>query len=163
MKSGRAENELAMEAAELLVEAGRIFRFGLVGICATLVYALMTTAAVEIFWISAVPASILGQGLSAGVSYLGHSIYTFRVKSDYHIFLWRFMVIAGLTLATTVAVTWIFTDIVGLPHRMTIAIVSILIPTTNYLCNRFWVFRLGLASASSVSGVQPAKFDTNQT
>jgi putative flippase GtrA len=164
IRSGLAKNELAMDVPDLGVEAGRILRFGLIGICATLVYALTAAMAIEILSISPIPSSILGQAVSAVVSYLGHSIFTFRVKTDHRAFLWRFMIIAGLTLATNVTVTWLLTDILRLSHRVMIAVVSILIPTINYVCNRFWVFKPGLAAAQiHVPTAQPAKFDINQT
>ena len=39
----------AIGVPDLVVEVGRIFRFGLVGVLATLVYALTAAVAVEIF------------------------------------------------------------------------------------------------------------------
>ena len=164
IRSGLTNNERAMDVPDLGVEAGRILRFGLIGICATLVYALTAAMAIEILSISPIPASVLGQAVSAGVSYLGHSIFTFRVKTDHRAFLWRFMIIAGLTLAANVTVTWLLTDILELSHRVMIAVMSILIPAVNYVCNRFWVFKRGLAAARiQVSTTQTAKFDINQT
>lgn len=130
---------------DLLVEIGRIFRFGIVGIAATVTYACATFAAVEWFAFSPVIASILGQLIAGGVSYFGHALYSFRVRSDNGVFRRRFVVIAIVTFATNGLVTWLLTDVMGVSYRISIAIVTVLIPITNYLANRLWVFQPGMA------------------
>ena len=70
-----------MEIHGVKIEGGRIFRFSLVGICATFVYILVSTLANEIWRITPVPASILAQIASFVVSYFGHSAYSFRVEA----------------------------------------------------------------------------------
>ena len=70
-----------MEISRVKIEGGRIFRFSLVGICATFVYILVSILANEILRITPVPTSILAQVASFVVSYFGHSAYSFRVES----------------------------------------------------------------------------------
>jgi putative flippase GtrA len=137
-----------MNFRSLSVEVGRIFRFGVVGICATMVYILASIIANEISRIPPVPASILAQVAAIGVSYFGHSAYSFQVKADHRAFLWRFLVIAGLNFVVATAVTWLIADIAKFSPRVGIAAVAILIPIINYICNRFWVFMPGLAPAT---------------
>jgi putative flippase GtrA len=50
-----------MQSHGVKIEGGRIFRFSLVGICATFVYILVSILANEIFRITPVLASILAQ------------------------------------------------------------------------------------------------------
>ena len=52
---------LSADVRTLVVEAGRIFRFGLVGNVLTLIYVLASTVANEIFGVSPVLAAIVGQ------------------------------------------------------------------------------------------------------
>ena len=123
-----------------LIELGRIIRFGLVGIAATLVYAMVSAVANERLAMTPVLASIIGQTASMGVSYFGHSLFSFRVKTNHQTYLWRFLIIAALTFALNGAVTWLIADILKLSPRVAIATVTILIPIVNYIFNRFWVF-----------------------
>lgn len=140
--------------SDLLVETGRILRFGVVGIAATLTYAGATALSVEWLHLAPVPASILGQIVSTGVSYFGHAFYSFRVKGDHRTFLWRFFVIGALTFTMNGAVTWLLTDKIGVSYRISVAIVTVLIPITNYLGNRFWVFLPGLIDPTASKSVK---------
>jgi putative flippase GtrA len=137
-----------MEIQGVKIEGGRIFRFSLVGICATFVYILVSILANEILRITPVLTSILAQAVSFVVSYFGHSAYSFRVKADHRIFLWRFVSITGLTFVLATSATWLIADVGRLSPRIAIAVVAVLIPFVSYLCNRFWVFAPGLISSS---------------
>jgi putative flippase GtrA len=129
--------------SHILVEVGRVLRFGVVGIAATLVYIAAAMFADEWLGFTAVAGAIVGQAASTAVSYFGHLHYSFRVKSDHRVFLWRFVLIALLALALNIGVSWALTDVFGISHRIAIAVLAVLIPITNYLCNRFWVFLPG--------------------
>lgn len=129
---------------KLISETGRIVRFGVVGIAATAVYASSTFVAVGILHLSPVRSSIIGQLVATGVSYFGHTLYSFGLKLDHRTYFWRFLLIAAITFIVNGAVTWLMAEALGLSYRATIAIVTILIPIVNYVCNRFWVFLPGL-------------------
>jgi putative flippase GtrA len=136
-----------MESRKITTEGGRIIRFGLVGVCATLVYILVSIIANENLRIAPVPTSILAQASSFAVSYFGHTVYSFRVKSDHSLFLWRFALITGLTFVLATSMTWLIADVGRLSPRIAVAVVAVLIPLVSYLCNRFWVFAPGLVSS----------------
>lgn len=132
------------------------------GIAATLVYAIVSAVGNEAFAITPVFASIIGQVASAGVSYFGHSLFSFRVKTNHQAYLLRFLIIAAIMFALNSAVTWLIADVLKLSPRIAIATVAVLIPIVNYVCNRFWVFTPGpvpanLARASMAS--QATEFD----
>jgi putative flippase GtrA len=137
--------------ADLVAELCRFVRFGMVGILATLVYAWMTFLGVEFLGLTAVRASIIGQVLSMAVSYLGHSMFSFGVVTDHRVYLWRFLVIAVLTFGMNGVVTWALTNAMGFDYRIVVVIVGVLIPVTNYVCNRFWVFLPGINSLRPTS------------
>jgi putative flippase GtrA len=145
-----------MEFHDAKIEIGRFVRFGLVGICATLVYVLISLVANEALRIAPVPSSVLAQAVAFGVSYIGHSAYSFRVKTNHRVIFWRFMVITGLTFILATVTTWLIADAAGLSPRIAIATVALLIPAVNYICNRFWVFMPGLAPAAHVEDRAPA-------
>jgi uncharacterized membrane protein len=45
-----------------------------------------------------------------------------------------------------IVVTYKITGILGGSNRVAVAAVMVLIPLTNYFCNRFWVFLPGLTA-----------------
>lgn len=132
-----------LRISDSIVELGRAVRFGFVGLLATLVYACATVLAVEALRLSPIPASIVGVATAAAVSYFGHALYSFSVKPS-RFYLWRFLLIAALTLGLNIGVTWLLTAVLGLSYRISVGVVMVLIPVTNYLCNRFWVFLPGI-------------------
>jgi putative flippase GtrA len=144
---------------------GRVIRFGLVGILATSVYAVATFVAVEFFYFTPVIGALLGQATSALVSYFGHAMYSFRVDLDHRTFLWRFFLIGIVTVGINVGTTWVLTEAIGFSYRIAIVVVTVLIPVTNYLCNRYWVFLPGLAQSPlpAKSDPQPSRREVGRT
>jgi putative flippase GtrA len=132
------------ELRVLLVELGRAVRFGVVGLCAMLVYVAVAGPANEVFGILPVFASLLGVTASTGVSYFGHLFFSFRVEPNHRDFLWRFLLIAALGFSLSAGITWFIANVMQLSARLAIVTVIILIPLVNYVCNRFWVFMPGL-------------------
>jgi putative flippase GtrA len=112
----------------------------LVGALATAVYFLVAIVMVEAVGLRPVIASVVGQSFSALVSYFGHTIYSFRVRQAHLRHGARFLVIAAATFGLNVIVTWLLTEIVRVPYWIAFTAVVVMIPTVNYLANRFWVF-----------------------
>jgi putative flippase GtrA len=125
-------------------EFGRLVRFGITGVMATVVYAAVTIILVERCGVRAIAAAIIGYLAASGVSYFGHLHFSFSVEPDHRTYFWRFLIASSLSFVLNVAITWIVTGVLGYSERISVIIASILIPTTNYLCNRFWVFLPGL-------------------
>jgi putative flippase GtrA len=125
-------------------------RFGIVGVVASLTYAGVTYVIVDSGIGKPTVATIVGQLSSALISYFGHQRFSFAVASTHKIFVWRFISIFVLTFAMNIGVTFLLTERFGVSYRVTIAIVTVLIPLTNYFCNRFWVFRPGLVQSTKV-------------
>jgi len=140
--------ERMRDISQLTVEVGRIIRFGIVGVGAALVYAAVTALAVESGVASPVVASVSGHLVAGLVSYFGHLHFSFAVNPDHQVFAWRFVVIALITIAMNIGVTVLLTMVLGMSYRVAVLVVMVLIPLTNYLCNRFWVFHPGLEPLS---------------
>ena len=129
---------------QVATEFGRLVRFGVTGTVAALAYAELTFVLVETGLARPVAATIFGYFVAATISYLGHMYFSFRVEPDHRTFFWRFVAMAAIIFAMTILVTYLVTDILGGSYRISIAAVTVLIPTTNYICNRFWVFQPGV-------------------
>jgi putative flippase GtrA len=136
-------------AKEFLTEAGRLARFGIIGALAGVVYAVVTFLIVAAGLGGPVAATIIGHLAAGFVSYFGHLHYSFAVEPDHRVFLWRFVVIAVVAFAANIGTTWLFTVALKLSYIYSIVVVMVLIPVVNYVCNRFWIFRSGLAPLAS--------------
>lgn len=133
-------------ATQLTIEFGRLVRFGLSGIFATLTYGGISSAIVETGLTRPVAAAVFGYLASATVSYYGHLYFSFRVAPDHRKFFWRFAVTSVITFPMAIVITYLITGVVGGPNGRAVAAVMVLIPLTNYFCNRFWVFLPGLTA-----------------
>src|SRR5688572_22232236 len=133
-----------LSAREFLFEGGRLVRFGIVGTLAGAVYAGITFSIVAAGLGGAVTATIIGHLAAGFVSYFGHLRYSFAVEPVHHVYLWRFIAIAVMAFAANILTTWSFTAFLKVSYVYSIAVVMVLIPIVNYLCNRFWIFRPGL-------------------
>jgi putative flippase GtrA len=130
--------------AELSVELGRVIRFGIVGVGATITYVAASLALTHLFTLSPVAASIVAQVISMPVSYFGHLLYSFRVEADHRTYVARFLFTTAAAFAVNFALTWTATVLFGWPQAGAVLLVSIAIPIASFLANRFWVFLPGL-------------------
>jgi putative flippase GtrA len=138
-----------LTASELLVEAGRLVRFGIVGALASIVYAGVTFLIVSAGLGGPLAATIVGQMAAGVVSYIGHLRYSFAVEPDHRVFLWRFIAVAIIAFAANILTTWLLTAVLRVSYIYAIVAVTVLIPIINYLCNRFWIFRSGMVPLAS--------------
>ena len=125
---------------KIAVELGRMVRFGFVGTIAAATYAAVTFAIAELRIADPVVASVIGYFCAALISYFGHLYYSFRVTPDHRTFLWRFAITVVVTSGMTVGCTWLMTEYWSYPAWAAVLAVTLLIPATNYVCGRFWVF-----------------------
>jgi putative flippase GtrA len=142
---------LKMPLLSARVELGRLARFASVGVLATLVYFAVALIAANAIGLAPISASISGQIASTAVSYFGHASFSFRVQPRHGVFLPRFLTIAALTFAMNFGVSALLTTLVGAPSLLVFCAMALLIPTTNYLCNRFWVFLPGLHTENTTN------------
>jgi putative flippase GtrA len=118
----------------------QLFRFGGVGILATLAHVLTAIAAEALLPLSHQAANLTGFCAGVLVSYTGHARFTFNapVRSTAQIL--RFMVLAPLSLATSSATVWLTTGKLGFSFPAAMAAVAVVVPMVTYLAMRFWVF-----------------------
>lgn len=116
-------------------------RFVLVGLCATLVYFVVTViAARKPLSLTPTDANIAGFIVSLTVSYLGHHGFTYQRSGDHVFFLARF-VAASLALACLGSVaTWWLASVLEIKQPIVAAIVAILYASASYILNSAWSF-----------------------
>jgi putative flippase GtrA len=126
----------------------RLFRFGLTGVVATTVYATVALLAIEAFGAAPVAGSVLGYATATGVSFYGHSLFSFQVRLDHGTALRRFLVLSAASFVLSTGLMWLIADIMDFSPRIAVAVIVIVIPINTYICSRFWVFRDGLSPAA---------------
>jgi len=139
---------------KLTNEFGRLLRFGLVGIVATVVYTAACLLAIEVLMFSPLEASVLGFTAAMGISYYGHTVFSFKLAVDHRSYLHRFATLTAVSFITSTGMTWLLSNVMNVPHRIVLAILFVVLPAISYVCNRFWVFHAGLSNTASFGDPQ---------
>lgn len=119
--------------------AGEWFRFGLVGILATLTYLVVGLLA-DRLGAGPYAASFAGYLASVGISYFGHGRFTFRTQRPYSATGPRFLVVTLSVFALTNLLVFVVTDLLGKPFFVATIVIAVTIPVATWAMSRFWVF-----------------------
>lgn len=120
-------------------------RFGLIGLCATVTYLLVSLISHHA-GLQAYFASLIGYLASVGISYFGHSSFTFRSDRPHRSKGPRFLVVTFFVFALTNVIIFFVTGPLGQPFAIATLVVAISIPVLTWLLSRFWVFGTGVRS-----------------
>ena len=118
---GRFEFRMNTRFDHLQREMLRLFRFGLTGVVVTAVYATVSLLAIEAFDTAPVAGSVLGYVAATGVSFYGHSLFSFQVRLDHGTALRRFLVLQSANFVLSTGLMWLIADIMGLSPRIAVA------------------------------------------
>lgn len=129
----------------MLTEIKKILKFGGIGFVATTVHACVFTFFYEIFLFNTVLSNIIAFVFALGVSYVGHSYFTFheQVSSAQlnHSLRLRFLLTALSGLVFNIFWAYLFIDILHLNILFySVGGLYILTPLSAYLLYRLWVF-----------------------
>ena len=129
---------------KVITEIGRLIRFGLTGMITTLVYVVTAFVIVEMGVAGPMVATIISYCIAAIFSYFAHLHYSFRVRPDHRIYLWRFSFTVAITFSMTVGFTWLITEFWLGPFYVALIVIIMILPAISYACSRFWVYLPGL-------------------
>lgn len=135
--------------------AVRWVRFGIVGGAASVSYALLGLLFVNVLRLPALWGNALAYVLSFVVSYLGQSLWTFRVAGSaagaacHRVMLPRFAATQAVGLGLNSAIVWFLMHYFGLRYDWAMPVAVLLVPVMVYALCKFWVFRGKAPSASS--------------
>lgn len=118
---------------------GEWFRFGLVGIMATLTYLLASLFANAI-GLNAYWANLTGYLSSVAISYFGHANITFRSTQPHRVQGPKFVVVSLSTYLLTNLVVLFVTETLHYSFVAASLAVAVFIPFTTWFLTRFWVF-----------------------
>jgi putative flippase GtrA len=127
--------------SDLVKEAAQFVRYGIVGVLLMFAYLGLALLLVTVFGLAPIWASPLSFVLCVPLAYLGQSIVVFRARWGDRAQQTRFLAttIMGFIIASGVAPALaLFAEV---PLYVNFLVVCILVPLTNFVVFRFWVFR----------------------
>ncbi len=114
--------------------------FALVGGLATATHYLVALLLIERLGVGIYSANVAAYSTALGVSFFGHSLLTFRVALQKKVFL-RFIGFSVVVFLFSQAILWLAQMAFPDSHRISMAIVVVLIPAVSYLVNKFLVYK----------------------
>lgn len=122
--------------------AGSVLRFALVGVGATLLYAVLAAllSSGDPATLHSSAASVAAYAMASVFSYAGHRVFTFVSGGAHRVEAPRFVVLTLSGLAVSFALPAIVTGAFDGPVAVSIALTCLLVPVINYFALRLWVF-----------------------
>jgi putative flippase GtrA len=119
----------------------QIFRFGFVGVLATLVHVgvglgLHEGAGVVPFW-----ANLVAFCCALGVSFYGQTRLTFPDSANDRSTFLRFAIVAVLGLVLNQLIVWFVTSLVGATYELALVIIIFTVPAVTFVLLKFWALR----------------------
>lgn len=116
----------------------RLFRFAIVGVTSTLLYAVVALG-LQALSVPPVPASLLAYGASSSLSFAGHKWFTFTSSGPALSEGGKFALTTGLGFSLAAAIPAAF-QAAGAPGWVAVLTSCIVIPVMNYVLLTTFVF-----------------------
>lgn len=111
-----------------------------VGAIATLTHYGCALIAVERLGLGIYWGNLSGYVCAVGISYLGHSLLTFK-RALAPVVLLRFVIASLTTLALSQLVLFVADTYLLLPPRLSVAVAVLYTVVQSYAINKYWVYR----------------------
>jgi putative flippase GtrA len=122
----------------------QLVRFGLVGILATAVNALLYLFLAQHHLLRPVLANAVGFLCAFALSFGGHYYWTFAAQTRnggaWHASLVRFFATALLGLGSNTLWTWLLVEQLRLPPASALAGILFITPVLVFVCSKYWAF-----------------------
>ncbi len=117
-----------------------LLRYVLVGCIATVAHYGALITAVELHWLSAPPAAVLGAVCGAIVAYLGNHRLTFSSDRPHHVAVPRFVLVACAGALANGGIVWAGIHWLNLHYLLAQVAATLLVLLMTYTLNRRWTF-----------------------
>ena len=118
----------------------KIVKFGVVGIAAVVVYAVLAYAFIWGFGMNEILASTLGYILAIPVSFFGQKHITFNSKGAVATEAPKFIVLQLFCLTSTIIISFVTSAVLNLHPNIGILAVCVLIPPISYAAMSLIIF-----------------------
>jgi len=116
-------------------------RFSLVGVVNTILYFIITNVIIYLELAESLVASNFTYSLLIIISFMGHSNFTFRVKTIKSIQFKKFLTLSLIGLLISNFIIFLNTQHFNASPFLSILIISIIIPLINFFVLKYWVFK----------------------
>jgi putative flippase GtrA len=127
-------------SVEQIQFVARAIRFVAVGLTATLVHIAIAALCIEAFAVKPAPANVCAFLGATGISYVGHTYWSFQ-KTSSSTNLLRFVVVlaVGVLLSATVSGTVAY---MHFNHWVGIVAVVLVVPPVTFILHSSWTYRI---------------------
>lgn len=120
--------------------ARRIVRFGIIGLAATVLYAVAALGLEAGAGLPPVTASLAAYAVAAVFSYCGHKFVTFMSPGAHGEEAPRFAAVTAAGFGLALAIPFLVTGLAGLPSWLAVALTCAIVPVFNFVVLDRWVF-----------------------
>jgi putative flippase GtrA len=114
--------------------------FALFGLIATAIHAGTALLLHQKLGLGPLASNLCGYMAAVCVSYFGNARITFKKDVTIRSFL-RFAVVSLAGLAMSQSITWVFTQALGQPFWLALAVAIGVVPVFTFIMSRAWTFR----------------------
>ena len=125
-------------AAPRLAALAAPMRFAAVGVCATAVHFVTGLSIVHAAGWAPWAANIVAFLTALVVSYVGHSVFTFRVAVNRKDAFARFAMLSGAAFVMNQGMVTVMTETFAWSYVVSLLIVTAIVPPVTYLLSRHW-------------------------
>jgi putative flippase GtrA len=125
--------------SHLAKETGSLFRFGVVGVIATLVY-YGVAQILDYMELGPYTSNFLAYVSGATISFCGHFLFTFGHRSKVARRLVRYLLVSVSGYALSHLIVYIILIKLGYPFWLATLVVALTIPTASWAASRYWAF-----------------------
>jgi putative flippase GtrA len=118
----------------------QMVRFGLVGLAATAIHAVMLLFLVEVVGMGPVLASVPAFLTALAISFLVNHHWTFVAEGAYGRYFSRYAVVSAAGLILNVAIMYGTVTLMHKPYVAGLGMVIVLVPLFSFLLQRYWTF-----------------------
>jgi len=118
----------------------QIFRFGTIGVAATLTHLISALVLNEILGVSVIWSNFTAFLIAWPVSYMGNFFWTFETGANHQKSMPRFGITSLTGLFVSQLIVWFVTGVMGQSLRIALVPALIIVPALSFIMSRYWVF-----------------------
>lgn len=122
----------------------QMFKYGVVGGIGASIHFGTVVLLVEVFRKNPIVSSALGFSIVVGISYILNKHWTFRIeKKDNSYRFLKYLIVSCLGFALNISIMYYSVEIFNWSYIVGQIIVTVVIPVSNFILNKFWTFSDG--------------------
>jgi putative flippase GtrA len=121
--------------------SARVFRYGVAGLSATVLYFSAVALLVELAGVRPVPAAGVATVLVITASYVVNRGWVFGTDRSHASAFPRFLTASALSIVLNTGLMYLSVDVLGWWYAAGLVLATVVVPPTNFVINFLWCFR----------------------